>query len=339
MQYRILLENIEMILMKLHFKKPSKEARSTMSKAAMKIDYVSSRGFEEIRLAQNRISDLTNHEHVKMVNSGNSAILAVMSAFKGKIIIPDQGGWTGFKNIAEFLGIETVEVPTELGMIHLDILDEFIGKNKPEALFITSFAGYIAEQPIKELFEVCEDRNVILVEDASGAIGDPQKKLANGDHSHIIVASTGSPKIVNVGNGGFISTNDNELFRRSKFILKALRADPITCAGIAEEAKNALNTLAKTIEACNLIKKQFEKAIHKNKRGISVALKTDDPKKIGYELRKMLNVEGRSIITTCPRYERLMINAICLEIKNLDPRCLENAKIKEIIHIVKEVID
>lgn len=328
-----------MILLELYFKKPSKEAKYAMSEAIMNIDHASNRGFEEIRLARDRISDLTNHEHVKMVNSGNSAILGAMSTFKGKIMIPDQGGWTGFKNIAEFLGLETVEIPTELGIIRPNILDEFIGEHKPEALFITSFAGYIGEQPVKELFGVCEDKNVTLVEDASGAIGDPQKKLSNGDHAHIIVASTGSPKIVNVGNGGFISTNDNELFRISKFILRTLKADPITCAGIAEEAKNAPEILSKTIEACNFIKKEFQSAIHRDKRGISVALKTDDPKKIGYELRKNLNVEGRSIVTVCPRYERVMIDAICLEIKNLDPGCLEIAGITEIIQIIKEIIE
>ena len=324
--------------MELYFKKPSKETKHAMSEAVMNIDYASNRGFEEIRLARDRISDLTNHEHVNMVNSGNSAILGAMSIFKGKIMIPDQGGWTGFKNIAEFLGLETVEIPTELGIIDPKDLEEYINKHKPEALFITSFAGYIAEQPVKKLFEVCEDRNVILVEDASGAIGDKEKKLANGSHSHIIVASTGSPKIVNVGNGGFISTDDNELFRRSKFILKTLRADPITCAGIAEEVKNAPEILSNTIKSCNLIKKQFEEAIHKNKRGISVALKTDDPKKIGYELRKKLNAEGRSIVTTCPRYERVMIDGVCIEIKNLDPGCLENETITEIIQIINGVI-
>ena len=34
--------------------------------------------------AENEISTLTGHEHVKVVNSGNAAILAAMSAFKGK---------------------------------------------------------------------------------------------------------------------------------------------------------------------------------------------------------------------------------------------------------------
>ncbi len=328
-----------MIFLELRFKKPSKEARYAMSEAAMNVDYAVKRGFQEIQLAKDRISSITHHENVKIVNSGNSAILVAMSTFKGKILIPDQGGWTGFKKIAEFLGLETVEMPTELGIINPESLVEYTNKYKPEALFITSFAGYIAEQPVKQIYEICEDKNVVLVEDASGGIGDKEKKLSNGDHAHIIIASTGSPKIVNAGSGGFISTNDNEVLKKSKYILKTLRANPITCVGIAEEIKNAPDILLKTTEACKLIKKEFENSIYKDKRGITAAFRTDNPKETGYELRKRFDVEGRSIITVCPRYERIIIDAVCLEVKNLDQRCLENKLIKEIIRIIKEVID
>ena len=325
--------------MELHFKKPSKEARGAMCEAAVNVDYASNRGFDEVKLAQDKISEITGHEYVKIVNSGNSAILAAMNSFNDKVLIPDQGGWTGFRNMAEFKGIEVVEVPTDLGIINPEVLEDTINEHKPEALFITSFAGYIAEQPVKGLFEVCDDKGVILVEDASGGIGDKEKKLGNGKHAHVIVASTGSPKIVNVGNGGFISTNNNEILKGSKILLKTLKANPVTCAGISEEIKNASHILSKTTEACSILKKEFESAIHPNKRGISVALKTDDPKKTGYLLRQKLKADGRSIITVCPRYERVMMDAVCLEIKNLDVKCLENDNLKEIVQIVKEVID
>lgn len=231
--------------MELHFKKPSREARSAMCEAARSIDYAANRGFDEVRLAQDRISEITGHEHVKVLNSGNSAILAAMNSFEDKILIPDQGGWTGFRNMAEFRDLEVIETPTNLGIINPEVLEDTINKHKPEALFITSFAGYIAEQPVKELFEVCDDNGVILVEDASGGMGDKEKKLGNGEHAHVIVASTGSPKIVNAGSGGFISTNHNKIFKKSKVLLKTLKANPVTCAGISEEIKNASQILTK----------------------------------------------------------------------------------------------
>lgn len=325
--------------MELHFKKPSERTRTMMLEAAINTDHASKRGTEYIKLAEIEISNITNHDHVKIVNSGNSAILAAMGNFKGKILIPDQGGWTGFKNTADFLGLETVKLPTELGVVDPVVLEEYIDKYGPEAFFIASFAGYIAEQPIKELFEICDDNGVVLVEDASGGIGDVERRLGNGDYSHMMVVSTGSPKIVNVGNGGFISTNDNEFFRKSKFILNALSADPVTCAGIAEEIRIAPYISSKTMEACGIIKKKLKSAIYSDNRGISVALETDDPKKVGYLLRQRLQADRRSIVTVCPRYERVMIDAICLEIKNIDPGCLEKSNIQEIIQIIKGIIE
>ena len=112
--------------MELQFKKTSEEARKAMCQAAVNIDHASQRGFEEIKLAQDQISKFTNHDHVKIVNSGNSAIFGIMSAFKGRIMIPDQGGWIGFKNIAEFLGLKTTEVQTRRGSLILKLLQRLL---------------------------------------------------------------------------------------------------------------------------------------------------------------------------------------------------------------------
>lgn len=324
-----------MIKLELKFKKPSIRARQAMCEAAM-LGSTENR-IEFVKEAERKISNVTGHEYAKVVNSGNSAILATMSIFKDKILIPDQGGWIGFKKIAEFLGLETIEVQTKLGILNPKVVEDAIDKYNPEALFITSFAGYIAEQPVEQIYDVCGDKNIFLVEDASGGIGDEQKQLGNGDHAHVIIGSTGSPKIVNVGNGGFISTNYEEIFKKSKNILKSLKADSVTCAGIAEEIINAPQILSKTIAACDMIKKEFKSTIHAQKRGITVALRTDNPKKMGYELRQRLSVEGRSMITVCPRYERVMVDAVCLEIKNLDLKYIQKDCLKEIIQTVKEV--
>jgi hypothetical protein len=349
----------------LFYRRPSKNTREAMCRAAMNLKHMPGGRYEEMTTAEKGIINTTGHDHVKIVNSGNSAILAVMSTFKGKILIPDQGGWTGFKKMAEFLGIETKEVSTELGVMDTNILAESIKNNSPEALFITSFAGYTAEQPVREIYEVCDDLGVTLVEDASGSLGDETGKLASGKHAHVIVASTGAPKTVNVGSGGFISTNDEKILGNAKNILKTLKSDPVTCAGITEEIKNATNILSKTLEACEFLKKELKKEfdleedlvknekndikndmkkdfskniLHADKRGINIAISTDNPKKTGYELRKSLKVQGGNIVTVCPRYERIMADAVCIEIKNLDVKCLGHENLNEIIQIIKKTV-
>lgn len=324
--------------MNLFYRRPSIKTREAMSQAALNLKHVPGNRYEEITRAEEGVKKFTHHEQVKIVNSGNSAILSVMSTFKGRIMIPNQGGWTGFKKMAEFSGLETVILPTQLGVVEIEVLEDFIEKFNPEALFITSFAGYMAEQPLKDIYTVCDDTNVVLVEDASGGIGDGRGLLGNGAHAHVIVASTGSPKTVNVGNGGFISTNDTEMVASAKNILNSVKADPVTCAGIASEIKNAPSILSKTMDACRFLKSEimeFREVLHGNKLGLNVTVPDENPKKLGYQLKSGFNVPGGSIITLCPNYNRVKLKSVCIEIKNLNTDCMTLENLEEIIQILK----
>ena len=324
--------------MDLFYRRPSIETREAMSHTSLNLRHVPGSKFEEMLKAEESIKKFTRHEHVKIVNSGSSAILSVMSTFKNSIMIPDQGGWIGFRKMADFCGLNINYLPTDLGLIQIDILEEFIEKFNPEAIFITSFAGYMAEQPLNDIYKVCEEMGVILVEDASGGIGDITGSLGNGEHAHVILASTGSPKTVNVGNGGFISTNNTNILESAKNIVNGFKADPITCAGIATEIENAPYILSKTIETCGFLKTQiseFREVLHENKQGLNIGVPDKSPKKLGYQLRKGLTVHGGGIITVCPNYNRVKLNSVCIEIKNLDIKCMTQENLQEIIQILK----
>ena len=326
-----------MIFLELLFKKPSSETRESMCRAALDLGISPKRRFDYVKEAEQLIKNITGHEYAKVVNSGNSAILAVMSKFQGPIIIPDQGGWAGFKKIAQILGLEVLNIPTNLGLIEVEPLQDFIIEKRPEALFLTSFSGYMAEQPVKEIFQTCQDHGVSLVEDASGAVGDPSGNLCCGTHADIIIASTGSPKIVNVGSGGFITSNDTMIFKNNNYIYKTLQASIITCAGLVNEVQMASKVFTRTVSSCDFIKRKLQNVLHSTKRGINVCLSTDKPKSMARRLRKSLNVQGGNMITNCPRYDRINLPAVCLEIKNLDIRCLTMDNLNEIVNIVNEI--
>lgn len=322
---------LESELLDLYFKKPSKEAREAMCQA---VNDISSRN-QLIKSTEKDVCNLTGHKYSKIMNSGNSAIFTVMNNFQEKIMVPDQGGWSGFIKIAEFLGLELIYLPTDNGLIDPEQLIDILIKKKPEAFFLTSFAGYTAEQPIKEIYEVCDEEGVVLIEDASGALGDETGRLANGKHSHIIVASTGSPKIVNVGNGGLISSNLEEMLETS---LKFLQADHVTCAGISQEIKHAPSTLSKAISSSSYLKDELENVFHKYYRGINVICKADNPNKLAKELRTVIKVHNGGMISKCPRYDRILENAVALEIKNLDICCLTSENLDGIIEIAKSAM-
>lgn len=324
--------------MELSFKKPAKDVRETMCQAALDIgNREKERNYK--KTAEEGVKNLTHHDHPRIVNSGNSAIMIAMSNMKGPVLLPDQGGWTGFKKIAEFLGLDIEYMPTNHGIINLELLEDYIKLKTPESLFITSFAGYMAEQPVKEIFELCDERGVILVEDASGAIGDPKGSLACGDHAHIILASTGSPKIINLGSGGFISSNDPEIFKPTAYLLKMFRASPVICAGLVKAIKKAPEDLSRTITACSFIKKRINPVFHEEYRGINVAIPTSKPKNTASQLREKILVRGGGMISTCPRYDRINQPAVCLEIKNLEIESLNTDNLKKIAEITNKICE
>ena len=333
--------------MNLKFKKPSRETQVAMSKVAIGED---NQDYHE--LAEDKLLSITNHDHAKLVNSGNAAILSIMNSIDGAILIPDEGGWKGFRQIAQLLNKDLIVVKTNHGLIDLDYLEEainspsnrrflsFNNENNKSALFLTSFAGYTAEQDIKEISKFLHDHNLLLVEDASGGITDSEGKLANGNYSDIIIGSTGSPKIVNVEDGGFITTNDNSLLNKSSLLLKTNKASNITACGIYNELDFANDTLNKTIEATLYLKENIQEktnfeVFHPDKRGINVIIKTDDPGSLSYKLRHEFILDSHGMITKCPIYNRLKKKAVAIEIKNLDIGCLNQDNLDEIISTLK----
>ena len=288
--------------------------------------------FEE--KCKNKIRDLTSHEFVKMTSSGNNSIFVALSSVEGDIIVPDQGGWHGFKQIAKFLDKNLITLKTDLGIINPHHLDD-IDINDNSALIFTSFAGYCAEQDTKSISKYCRNNGITTIEDASAGIGDKKKLLGNGKYSDVILASTGSPKMINVGSGGFISTDNEEIFKNSSMPQKLSKTNEIVCSGIYAELDNVKNNLEVTLNATEHLKKHMTNTIHAKRRGVNVIIPTDDAKEISWKLKKTLTIDKSGFITTCPNYNRVKQKAISIEIKNLDYDCLEKEYLDKIIDEIK----
>jgi hypothetical protein len=288
----------------------------------------------EVIECKDAIKKVVGQEIVKPVASGNCAILAACSGIDGKIMIPDQGGWRGFKEYPDLLGREVCPLETELGVVDVDALDGELKKWKPGALFLTSFAGYIAEQDIAEIAKICRENSVYLVEDASSAVGD--KLLAKG-HCDITVCSTGYPKIVNVLSGGFISTDHEEIIDMASSVLSACKISPVTCAGITEELKNAPAIVETLVKYSAIIKEELAGVVHAGRRGVCVGFETDDPKTLIKKARGngLLTDKNQGFLTMCPRYERFQKKGVVVELKKLDVLEMTDDDIAKIVEILK----
>ena len=313
------------------FKTPSNKTREIMSKVASgEIE----ENFEE--KCVDEIKNLTRHEYAKITSSGNNSIFIALSAIKGDIIVPDQGGWHGFKQIAKFLNKEIITIKTDLGIIDPEELDNFDLKEN-SALIFTSFAAYTAEQDIKTISKYCKSNGITTIEDASAGIGDKQNKLGNGNQSDIIIASTGSPKIINVGSGGFITTNNKEIFDETSLPQKLSKTNQIVCSGIYSELENVSDKLEVTLNATMHLKNSIPNAIHSKKRGVNVIFLDENAKENNWKLKKSLPIDKRGFITKCPNYNRIKQKGLALEIKNLDYSCLEKEYLDKIIEEVNNL--
>ncbi len=307
------------------FKTPSAETLKIMSQVAkgeISEDYESR--------CKEKIKELTFHDEVKITTSGNNSIFIALSAIEGDIIVPDQGGWHGFKQIAKFLNKNIITLKTDLGLINPKDLDEIEIKEK-SALIFTSFAGYTAEQNVKAISRYCKNNNIVTIEDASAGIGDEKHNLGNGNYSDIIITSTGSPKIINVGSGGFISTNNPDVFKKTSLPQKLSKTNEIICSGIDSELNNVSEKLELSLNATKHLKNNITPTIHSDKRGVNVIIPHDNAKEISWNLKKSLTIDKSGFITTCPNYNRVKQKAIAVEIKNLSYDCLKKEHLDEII--------
>lgn len=277
-----------------------------------------------------RIKQLTSHDDAKITSSGNNSIFIALSAVEGDVIVPDQGGWHGFKQIAKFLNKNIITLKTDLGLINPDYMDD-LKISDGSALIFTSFAGYSGEQDTKSISNYCRDNGILTIEDASAGIGDKMHRLGNGNYSDIIIASTGSPKIINVGSGGFISTSDEDVFKKTGLPQKLSKTSQIVCSGIDSELENISEKLEVSLNATAYVKNNIENTLHANKRGLNVIILHDNAKEISWQLKRSLPIDRSVFITTCPNYNRVKQKAIAVEIKNLSYDCLESQHLDKII--------
>ncbi|MDP2906559.1 MAG: DegT/DnrJ/EryC1/StrS family aminotransferase [Nanoarchaeota archaeon] len=259
-----------------------------------------------------RLKELTKHNAVRLTNRGNASIfiaLAVAKKVNDKpfLLIPDQGGWISFRTYPKMLGFDVKEVPTDRGILNLKALEE--GTKTASALIMTSFAGYFAEQPLEEISEICKKNNCLLIEDATGSIGD--KVLCNGGLSDIIVGSFGRWKPVNLGYGGFISVRNKELFEQAREPLSLVKVHN----NIYDDLLPLLNSkrLEKLLKLQAKVKKELKgvEIFHKDKRGLNVVTEYSE-KVLDYCNKKKYEY------VLCPTYARVNEKAISIELKRLE---------------------
>ncbi len=253
-----------------------------------------------------KLKNLTNKKHIKIVQRGNKAILYALQIAKRlektKIFIQDQGGWLTYKQYPKELGLELILLKTDYGLINTEQLDKSIDKNS--ALLITSMTGYFAVQDMKKISSICKKNNCLLINDITGTIGTEAAKI--GD---ILVCSFGKNKPINLGKGGLIAADEKNMINLTE--IEDIELD------LKEKLKELKPRLTLFQKSNKKIKQDLRShdIIHRNKKGINVAVRYKDEK------------EKKKIIDYCERNN--FKYRLCKKISNSTQNIFSFIKVNE----------
>jgi len=183
------------------------------------------KGCETIKF-EKQWSEWLDVKHSVFVNSGSSANLAIIYALKvsgrlknNKIIVPAVSWTTTVSPVIQF-GLEPILCDASRDNLGLDIthLKEICKKEKPAAIILVHVLGLPCH--MKEIVDICEENNILLVEDTCEGVGSlyDDKKLGTFGLASSFSFYYGHH--LSTIEGGMICTNDTEFCN----ILKSLRS-------------------------------------------------------------------------------------------------------------------
>lgn len=246
-----------------------------------------------------KLKTMTNCEFVKLLNSGDSAILCALYVVKRlglKLQIPDQGGWISYKTFPKIFDLEVEELETDYGLI----------KQCSEAVLVPNPAGYFAEQNLGRIKKQAK----LMILDASGSVG----KLT-GD-ADIVIGSFGKWKPVNLGYGGFFATNNRDYYNWAKELFSVLKFEGSE-SQLIEKFDRLVNRYRMFEDHTRRIKNELRDwdIIHRNKKGINVVVKYNTEEE-WEQLRQYCLRHGYEYVE-CPKYIKVNEKAISIEVKRL----------------------
>lgn len=160
-------------------------------------------------------------------NSGSSANLLMLWALveagrisrDSKIVVPSVSWATDLAPVIQ-LGMKPLLCDVNLDNLSVDLnsLETLFKESKPQVLLLVSVLGLVPD--MESIVDLCDKYNVILLEDTCESMGSKYKGSKLGTFGLMSSFSTYFGHHISTIEGGFISTNDQELFE----ILKSIRS-------------------------------------------------------------------------------------------------------------------
>ncbi|MBO5081761.1 MAG: UDP-4-amino-4,6-dideoxy-N-acetyl-beta-L-altrosamine transaminase [Lachnospiraceae bacterium] len=180
----------------------------------------------KVEALEHKLCEITGAKYAVVVSNGTAALhLAAMAAGigEGDEVIVSSITFAASSNCVLYCGGKPVFADIKSDTYNID--PESIKKlitPKTKAVVAVDFTGQAAE--LNEIRKICQENNLILIEDAAHSLGTIYDGQPVGSIADMTTFSFHPVKTVTGGEGGAITTNDEELFRK----LRLLRTHGIT---------------------------------------------------------------------------------------------------------------
>ena len=108
-----------------------------------------------------------------------------------------------------------VDIDFDTGSMSVDKLNDLINQINISTVVPVHYAGLPCD--MQRIHEVCKEKNIYIIEDAAHALGatyNSSEKVGSCAYSDITVFSFHPEKSITIGEGGMITTNNEELYHK-----------------------------------------------------------------------------------------------------------------------------
>lgn len=170
----------------------------------------------KIEEAEKKLCEITGAKHAVLIANGTAALHAACFAAgigPGDEVITTPITFAASANCALYCGARPVfaDINSETYNIDPDSIEKCI-TGKTKAVVAVDFTGQAVE--IKRIREICDKHNLIFIEDAAHSLGTKYDGEPVGSLADMTEFSFHPVKTCTAGEGGAITTNDDELYKK-----------------------------------------------------------------------------------------------------------------------------
>jgi len=180
----------------------------------------------QVAAAEAEFAQLVEQKYALGVNSCSSAImlaLLVVGVQPGDEVITNGFTFTALPStIMRLQGTPVLVEATDAWTMDLDDLERKAAASSAKVLLLSHMRGKVCD--MDRVLAICDAHGLTLVEDCAHGCGVKYNGRQLGYHAKVSCYSTQSDKVINSGEGGFITTDDDALMAKAIYYSGAYEA-------------------------------------------------------------------------------------------------------------------